>query len=313
MFLFRRRKEITEIPVDELKLEETEQQEKGIPAAPTIKTVARTAKPPVKDKKEKAANKAEPEKAIKDPYFQSEDSLQIIENDTLVKVVIPASSLIEEDSLETELILEQETPGESVPEEVVDGLFVKVNEGKTIEEQNIPLESILLPLEKKAASSGEKSLPTALPPTQAQPAAGATKEKTSQLVADAKPAPGKLAAALPLDAASIPGSSEPKNANPEAAIDISAAAQSENVATGKTEPVPEPKTLAALADTGKKAGGEDNKENLFSQLFDKLENVEETPLDRLIKALPEISMEELLNESEEVKGLMSEWFQNQLK
>jgi hypothetical protein len=58
------------------------------------------------------------------------------------------------------------------------------------------------------------------------------------------------------------------------------------------------------------AGGE---KNLFASLFGNSEVFEETPLDRLIKSLPDIAIAEVMNQAEEVKGLMNDWFQNQEK
>ncbi len=53
------------------------------------------------------------------------------------------------------------------------------------------------------------------------------------------------------------------------------------------------------------------KDSLFSDLFGQVEQEEDTPLDRLIKSLPDISMEEILNQAEETQRLMNEWYGKQ--
>jgi hypothetical protein len=322
MFLFRRRKESVENPVDELKLEEIEKPEKPVAAARPVKSDG-------KDKKEKAVKKAESGKAgktEKDPFFQSEDSLQIIENDTPVKVVIPASSLIEDEIVEPPKAKEPEPVGEPVPEEVVDGLFVKVNEGKDLEEEEVPLDSILPPIEKKTGVKQSEQPPVQpaadkVPPAApAQPVQPVKNEKAGQesapTLATAKTSEAKEGPPQPLTEGKVTAANAGQPQTATAGDKPSAAnqGQTESAANEKAASgAADAKKPAAAGDEAKKNGGEENKENLFSQLFGKVEEIEETPLDRLIKVLPEISMDEVLNEAEEVKGLMSEWFQNQSK
>jgi hypothetical protein len=65
------------------------------------------------------------------------------------------------------------------------------------------------------------------------------------------------------------------------------------------------------AENGKKAAEAEDKGNMFSNLFGKAEVEEETYLDRLIKSLPDVSIEEVVNEADEVKNIMNEWFLSQ--
>jgi hypothetical protein len=74
--------------------------------------------------------------------------------------------------------------------------------------------------------------------------------------------------------------------------------------------LPEEKPKENPQPPAEEAGGE---KNLFASLFGKSEVFEETPIDRLIKSLPDITIAEVMNRAEEVKGLMNDWFQNQEK
>jgi hypothetical protein len=96
------------------------------------------------------------------------------------------------------------------------------------------------------------------------------------------------------------------------AVNKPAAAESKPAgAEGKaTEEAKKPEGEKKPDEAKKGAEGED-KGNIFSNLFGKADVEEETPLDRLIKSLPDISIDEVVNEAEEVKSLISEWYQNQ--
>jgi hypothetical protein len=59
-----------------------------------------------------------------------------------------------------------------------------------------------------------------------------------------------------------------------------------------------------------KQGNGAQKESLLANIFSKVLEEEETPLDRLIIALPDITVREVLKEAEEVQELMREWSQN---
>ena len=50
---------------------------------------------------------------------------------------------------------------------------------------------------------------------------------------------------------------------------------------------------------------------MFSNLFGKVEKEEETSLDRLINSLPDINIDEVVNDAKEVNGLMNEYYQDQ--
>jgi len=236
-------------------------------------------------------------------------------------VVIPASSLIEDEPAAPLKIKEPEPAGEPVPEEVVDGLFEKVNEGRDEEDEDISLDAILplvdkkadskpgaaRPAEKAAAPAGEKTRPEAPAqaakaevPVQTPPAAGDKNSKAAAETATAAAASALASAASALasaTAAAAPAAT-PSAMTASKAPSLAPEAEKKSGGDGKEK---------------KKGNEEEGKENLFSQLFNKVEEAEETPLDRLIKTLPEISMEEVMNEAEEVKGLMSEWFHNQSK
>jgi hypothetical protein len=350
MFLFRRRKENTDNSPGKIKQDEIEKLEKQ---ARQIKA-AKAVKPAEKEKKEKPLKKADASAPARDPFFQSEDTLQIIENDTPVKVVIPASALLEDDAgeVEEEEAKAPETGMEPLPEDVVDGLFVKVNNDKVLDE-DVSLDDILPGVLKKAVPKK----------TEPQPAAEAAKKEAAKKADPAKPALAeKMGEFVETQAQSaavmLPGATaEAGGKTPEAAITQGKPENKPGVETNTQGQVTEAKLAAAeaklaaaevklavadakpaaadpkltAADTKlpaateakspaaevkqpeKKKEGEETKDNLFSQLFGKVEQEEETPLDRLIKALPEISIEEVMNEAEEVKGLMSEWFQNQPK
>jgi hypothetical protein len=73
----------------------------------------------------------------------------------------------------------------------------------------------------------------------------------------------------------------------------------------------EKKAQVPIIDQSKKSPEGEGKNALLTSLFTKAVEVEETPLDRLIKTLPDITIKEVLKEAEEVKVLMSEWFQSQ--
>jgi hypothetical protein len=70
---------------------------------------------------------------------------------------------------------------------------------------------------------------------------------------------------------------------------------------------PDPPPISPKPDSRKAVQEGDGKENLFSSLFGKAIEEEENSLDRLIKNLPDISMEEVLSEAEEVKNIMREF------
>jgi len=52
---------------------------------------------------------------------------------------------------------------------------------------------------------------------------------------------------------------------------------------------------------------EENENSLFQNLFDQVAEREETPLDRLIDTLPEVSVQELIWQAEEVEAIIRDW------
>jgi exonuclease SbcD len=81
----------------------------------------------------------------------------------------------------------------------------------------------------------------------------------------------------------------------------------------KVEAKPPKATSSPSPEKDKKGKAGDGKENLFSNLFGKVEVEEDNPLKRLINSLPDITIDEVINEAEEVKGLMNEWYSSQGK
>jgi hypothetical protein len=66
-------------------------------------------------------------------------------------------------------------------------------------------------------------------------------------------------------------------------------------------------------DSGQKPPENTGDKSLFDNLFSKTEEKEETALDRLIKALPDISIEEVISEASEVNSLIADWNNNQTR
>jgi hypothetical protein len=73
---------------------------------------------------------------------------------------------------------------------------------------------------------------------------------------------------------------------------------------------PENKVVEKVPSLGTKQGDGAQQESLLANIFSKVIEEEETPLDRLIMALPDITVREVLKEAEEVQELMAEWSQN---
>jgi hypothetical protein len=192
-----------------------------------------------------------------------------------VKVVVPAGSLKEEGS-GLPKVQSQAPAGAEVPDELVDSLLVKVNrEGS--DEIAAPALSEIIPAAKPVQAVVETP-------------AAATGANQSPVAAEVAQSAAKPVAAV------VP----PSAAQPAPATDA---------AKAEAKPVEAPKKPAAEA---KKGATEDNG-NMFSNLFGKSEVEEETYLDRLIKSLPDITIEEVMSEADEVKGLMSEWSQSQIQ
>jgi len=52
---------------------------------------------------------------------------------------------------------------------------------------------------------------------------------------------------------------------------------------------------------------EESESSLFQNLFDQVSEREETPLDRLIDTLPEVTVQELIWQAEEVEAIIMDW------
>jgi hypothetical protein len=80
-----------------------------------------------------------------------------------------------------------------------------------------------------------------------------------------------------------------------------------------------PTTATPENKAGNPAGGETKpgqgagEQSLLANIFSNVVEEEETPLDRLIASLPDVTIKEVLKEAEEVRGLINEWSQNNLE
>jgi hypothetical protein len=296
MFLFRRKKNT---------------EEKTAPVRETVKE-RKLFKPVIKDgqRKELFTRRTSPTAYMR---RTAAGTTQLPDDDMPVKVVIPASALEEDAPEDVELEKESLPVEESLPEEDVDGLLEKVNQNRAAEsEVDIELSSIMpsqdedepaeVPPQAETAISEEKSskqekAQKAVQPVQSsQPAQPVQIEQPTQPVQVIQP----VMLVQPVQAAQpAAGSAEVPAENAEPAPDAS--------------PAPAEEKPAAEADKSKKPDEDDSNGNLFSSLFGKTAVEEESPLDRLINALPDISISEVMNEAEEFKGLMDEWFQSQCK
>jgi hypothetical protein len=111
----------------------------------------------------------------------------------------------------------------------------------------------------------------------------------------------------------LPDYTEPVKSNAEVKANSQVDTNPSNMEVKKPAAPVESKVQPPSPEKEKKSGGGQEKENVFSNLFGKAEEVEETPLDRLIDSLPDITISEVMNEAEEVKELMSVWFHDQKK
>jgi hypothetical protein len=187
--------------------------------------------------------------------------------------------------------------------------------GKTIEP-----ESVVETIEKGQAEVKEAPVKVVVPAsalkeeepkeTVAAAASAPAKPAVPDDVADSFLKPGHEIAGKP---AAAPAPAAPKVAAPQPAAVSTPAAAPQPAAVPTPAAVPQPaaaeakksesKPDAPKAEEKKAAEGE----NLFSSLFSKAVVEEENALDRLIKALPDITMEEVLTEADEVKNLMREF------
>jgi hypothetical protein len=209
------------------------------------------------------------------------------------KVVIPASAL-ESDDTNEELIPTEEDVIEPVPEEVLDGLLVPMNTAVVQETEDFPTIDLAEVMGKPEVDANPQSVIESKEFKDKPMMKGTGKssnkdnEKESQM---------EQLKAEPVNKANCPAVAGVEPAKPES-------------------PEVSPKTESAKKEgrENAKADNQDdinNKDNLFSSLFGQTVEKEETPIDRLIKSLPDITIEEVMNEAEEVQCLINEIYQNQ--
>jgi hypothetical protein len=247
VFLFKRRKDVSQ---EQTALEKTES---------TIKLAKENTHNKSKDKEGSNSNKSKSkEQGAQSGKIRHND--QTIETDTPMKIVIPASSLLEEQDLSS--INVPAANNSTVPEEDLDKLLIKVNQDEPV----VEVPEISLDVHDPIKEGNGKTI---------QP----------------------------------PNKSEEKlESKPEALPKLNLDSKSES----KTEMNTETKPPESKPDKDKTPKG-DGKENLFSNIFQKVDAVEDNPTQRLINSLPDISIEEVINEAQEVNGLMQEWYVNQGK
>jgi hypothetical protein len=193
------------------------------------------------------------------------------------------------------------------PDEIADGLLVKVTPDPDIENavSDAQVKEVLKPVVAVEAAAVNKA--------QAAP----VKTADSASTANAKPENSGTGPA----AASVAGDKNKGSDVPKTGTETKAAEKTE-AKPAESKPAAAEKKAGEenkkpegekKPDEAKKGGEGEDKGNLFSNLFGKADVEEETALDRLIKSLPDIAIEEVVNEADEVKSLMSEWYQNQPK
>jgi ribonuclease E len=298
MFLFRRKKENTGTAGEAVKKVAASQPEKkdgkskveNLPKkAETVKTTGVSVKVPGSQ-----PVKVSPAKSDKSPVEPAPG-----------KVVIPAS-VIEQEEMAEELaapVAAAEATA-AVPEEVADGLLVPMNTGKLAEDENMLAIDLAEVIGKPAAAAANPAPVKESKEHKEQPAEEAVTPISSSGPASAK--------------AETPAVVTAKNEVKPEAVKVEPPKPEPKPEVPKAEgPKPEaPKADAPKAEPAKKEGGDaakkdnkddvNNKDNLFSSLFNKTAEVEETPIDRLIKSLPDITIDEVMNEAEEVTGLITE-------
>ncbi len=135
------------------------------------------------------------------------------------------------------------------------------------------------------------------------PASALKEEETANPVAAVESSPP--AAAVPdevADSLLTPGHPGAAQSAAAPAATLTAPADATPAPTPVTAPKPDPKKAVQEGE---------GKDNLFSSLFGQAVEEEEDILAKLVKSLPEISMEEILSDAEEVKSLMKEFSQSQ--
>ena len=169
--------------------------------------------------------------------------------------------------------------------------------GKTIE-----AESVVETIEKTSSEFPEPGVKVVVP-------ASALKEEVGEAVPAAASAPST--SSLPDEV--VDSLLSPGHQKAAAPAEPKAAAPVEPKAAATPSPAPveakkaDPPPMSPKTDSRKAVKEGEGKENMFSSIFGKAVEVEENSLDRLIKGLPEVTMEEILNEADEVKNLIREY------
>ncbi len=173
------------------------------------------------------------------------------------------------------------------PDEIADSLLVKVEPNPEIENA---VDDAVIAAVLKPVTESERPPANVPVSVSAAPRAATT------------PAfPGSAAPAVEGKAVALP---EP------APVQAAGAVQLPKPAEKSAEKPPEGVKKEA-PDGAKKEAPSEDKGSMLSNLFGKADVEEETYLDRLIKSLPDVSLEEVVNEADEVNNIMNDWLQSQ--
>ncbi|HSW58076.1 MAG TPA: hypothetical protein VLH15_06715 [Dehalococcoidales bacterium] len=230
-----------------------------------------------------------------------------------VRVVVPGSKNKKDAEGKLPATATGETGKSQNPDEIADSLLVRVEPNPAISQ---PVDEKVVAAVLKADTKTIDTQVTA--PTSAAGLNSSIAGKSAPATGNS-PVPSPVLPVSQAAASSVPGLNAVAAAGDkegQTQKQEKPAAQSPSAApagVAKTEPSLKPPESndkkPAVSD--KKENKAEDKGNTFSNLFGKTEVDEETPLDRLIKSLPDVSIEEVASEAEEVKSLMVEWMQSQ--
>jgi hypothetical protein len=214
---------------------------------------------------------AAPPVKVVDKSAKARNEKESVETKDVPGRIVVPASALNEEAESREAAELPAAPVSQIPDEVADSLLVKV---------------------EKEGEKAEETEPVLNQSIQT--------ESTGQHAEAAAPVNETKAEAAGQEAIPGPAPEESQPSAEEKPADAMSAEKPES--TAETAP---------KAEEAPKEGEGDKKGNLFSELFGNSAIVEETPLEKLIKELPDISMEEVTSEAEEVKNLMNEFIQNQ--
>jgi len=282
----------------------------------------RTAKPPIKNaipqKSDKQATKAaekaarNAEKAAKQAKLDAAKTLAQNGKKASAKAAIESTNKQAKKSSPIK-------GGGNSPIEPIDGLLVKVEREEQDLIENIPdLKDILskdLPAETPAQPKPETEKPAKVTIKLSEANDKLESSTADSEIAEPRVIVKQMETVKPADAPPATDVNQPTPITPA----ISAPAPS-TTPVAPAKPVETPKSAveaktaesASLFKEEKKTDtpGE-NKGGMFDSLFGKVEEKEETAMDRMIKSMPNIAIEEILSEAEEVKVLIAEYLQEQ--